>query len=99
VALTVLYGTLGLTDALYMTVTIPATVGYGEVRPLDPSGPGLPLPARAWETRARYPDAQVLAFKRSSDTHIAVPDHDTVLGAGDLILVLGPEQTLKAMTG
>jgi Trk K+ transport system NAD-binding subunit len=51
------------------------------------------------ETRARSPDAQVLAFKRSSDTHIAVPDHDTVLGAGDLILVLGPEQTLKAMTG
>jgi voltage-gated potassium channel len=41
-----LYGTLGylllegwsLTDALYMTVTTLATVGYGEVRPLDPSG-------------------------------------------------------------
>jgi voltage-gated potassium channel len=46
VALTLLYGTLGylllegwsLTDALYMTVTTLATVGYGEVRPLDPSG-------------------------------------------------------------
>jgi voltage-gated potassium channel len=46
VALTVLYGTLGylllegwsLTDSLYMTVTTLATVGYGEVRPLDPSG-------------------------------------------------------------
>jgi voltage-gated potassium channel len=46
VALTILYGTLGylllegwsLTDALYMTVTTLATVGYGEVRPLDPSG-------------------------------------------------------------
>src|SRR5215211_5813139 len=45
-ALTVLYGTLGylllegwsLTDALYMTVTTLATVGYGEVRPLDASG-------------------------------------------------------------
>ena len=40
-ALTILYGTLGylllegwsLTDALYMTVTTLATVGYGEVRP------------------------------------------------------------------
>jgi Ion channel len=46
VALTVLYGTLGylllegwsLTDALFMTVTTLATVGYGEVRPLDTSG-------------------------------------------------------------
>jgi Trk K+ transport system NAD-binding subunit len=51
------------------------------------------------ETRARYPDAQILARKPSGDTHITVPDHDTVLGAGDLVLVLGPEQTLKTRAG
>src|SRR4030095_13287790 len=51
------------------------------------------------EPRARYPDAQLLARKPSGDAHITVPDHDTVLGAGDLVLVLGPEQTLKTMAG
>ncbi|MFL6216956.1 MAG: TrkA C-terminal domain-containing protein, partial [Actinomycetes bacterium] len=49
--------------------------------------------------RARYPAAQILTLKRSGAQHIAVPDHDTVLGAGDLVLVLGPEQTLKTMAG
>jgi hypothetical protein len=29
------------------------------------------------ETRARHPDAQILALKRSGAAHIAVPDHDT----------------------
>jgi hypothetical protein len=28
-----------------------------------------------------------------------VPDHDTILAAGDLVLVLGPEQTLRTMAG
>jgi hypothetical protein len=28
-----------------------------------------------------------------------VPDHDAILAAGDLVLVLGPEQTLKTMAG
>jgi Trk K+ transport system NAD-binding subunit len=51
------------------------------------------------ETRARHPDAQILALKRSGAAHIAVPDHDTILAAGDLVLVLGPEQTLKTMAG
>jgi voltage-gated potassium channel len=61
---------------------------------------GSPLAGKGvGETRARYPDAQLLARKPSGDTHITVPDHDTVLGAGDLVLVLGPEQTLKTMAG
>jgi voltage-gated potassium channel len=59
---------------------------------------GSPLAGKGvGETRARYPDAQILALKRSGVAQIAVPDHDTVLGAGDLVLVLGPEQTLKTM--
>jgi voltage-gated potassium channel len=61
---------------------------------------GSPLAGKGvGETRARYPDAQILALKRSGDAHVAVPDHDTVLAAGDLVLVLGPEQTLKTMAG
>jgi Trk K+ transport system NAD-binding subunit len=61
---------------------------------------GSPLAGKGvGEARARYPDAQLLARKPSGDAHITVPDHDTVLGAGDLVLVLGPEQTLKTMAG
>jgi TrkA domain protein len=61
---------------------------------------GSPLAGKGvGETRARHPDAQILALKRSGAQHIAVPEHDTILGAGDLVLVLGPEQTLKTMAG
>jgi K+/H+ antiporter YhaU regulatory subunit KhtT len=61
---------------------------------------GSPLAGKGvGETRARYPDTHVLALKWSGVAHIAVPDHDTVLGAGDLVLVPGPEQTLKTMAG
>jgi voltage-gated potassium channel len=61
---------------------------------------GSPLAGKGvGETRARYPDAQVLALKRPGSTEVVVPDHDTALVAGDLVLVLGPEQTLKAMAG
>jgi K+/H+ antiporter YhaU regulatory subunit KhtT len=39
---------------------------------------GSPLAGKGvGETRARHPDAQILALKRSGDAHIAVPDHDT----------------------
>jgi len=61
---------------------------------------GSPLAGKGvGETRARHPDAQILALKRSAAQHLAVPDHDTILTAGDLVLVLGPEQTLKTMAG
>jgi voltage-gated potassium channel len=61
---------------------------------------GSPLAGKGvGETRARYPDAQILAVKPSGDAQIAVPGHDTILDAGDLVLVLGPEQTLKTMAG
>src|SRR4029453_10511558 len=56
---------------------------------------GSPLAGKGvGETRARPPAAQILALKRSGAQHLAVPDHDTILAAGDLVLVLGPEQTL-----
>jgi len=61
---------------------------------------GSPLAGKGvGATRARYRDAQILALKRSGAQHVGVPDHDTVLAAGDLVLVLGPEQTLKTMAG
>ena len=61
---------------------------------------GSPLAARAWERPApatRTPRSS--PSKRSGAQHLAVPDHDTILAAGDLVLVLGPEQTLKTMAG
>jgi voltage-gated potassium channel len=62
--------------------------------------PGSPLAGKGvGETRARHPDAQILSVKRSGAKEITVPDHDTVLVAGDVVLVLGPEQTLKTMAG
>jgi voltage-gated potassium channel len=61
---------------------------------------GSPLAGKGvGETRARYPDAQVLALKRPGASEVVVPDHDSLLVAGDLVLVLGPEQTLKTMAG
>ena len=61
---------------------------------------GSPLAGKGvGETRARYPDAQVLALKRPGSTEVIVPDHDTALVAGDFVVVLGPEQTLKSMAG
>src|SRR5215216_6008905 len=52
---------------------------------------GSPLAGKSvGETRARHPDAQILALKRSAAQDLAVPDHDTILTAGDLVLVLGP---------
>jgi voltage-gated potassium channel len=61
---------------------------------------GSPLAGKGvGETRARHPDAQILTLKRSGASQVTVPDHDTVLDPGDLVLVLGPEQTLKTMAG
>jgi voltage-gated potassium channel len=86
----------------------PAIVDFLDVAKLAPGlrleeievRTGSPLAGKGvGETRVRYPDAQILALKRPGNAPIAVPDYDTVLAAGDLVLVLGPEQTLKAMAG
>jgi len=86
----------------------PAIIDYLDLAKLAPGlrleeievRAGSPLAGKGvGETRARYPDAQILALKRSGTSEITIPGHDAVLVAGDMVLVLGPEQTLTTMAG